>query len=79
MACPDGSMTACNSDGDELNDVAELRASRDPDGSRDFDDCLKYGCGASTVAPPARQRAELSVLWLVAALGAVAATRRARR
>jgi hypothetical protein len=78
LACPLAPGAVCDSDGDGMTDVAELRASRDPDGRRDFDDCLKYGCGAS-LAPSAPERTELAPLWLVAALGGVALLRRARR
>lgn len=67
----------CDSDGDGMSDIAELIAGRDPDGSRNFDICPKYGCGASTIAtaPPAHR--ELGALWLLGALSVVAVARRA--
>ena len=77
--CRDGSPgTPCDSDSDGMPDVVELRAGRDPDGSRKFDTCIRYGCGA-TIAPQRRERTQLGALWLVAALGAVAVARRRRR
>jgi hypothetical protein len=76
--CPDGSGTPCNSDKEGGHDLAELHAGTDPDGRRNFDDCLKYGCGA-TIAPRGPERTELGPLWLVGALGGAALLRRARR
>jgi hypothetical protein len=78
MDCPTAPGAPCDSDGDRMTDMQELRLSRDPDGNRNFDDCVKYGCGASTIAPQRAERTELGPLWLLAALGAVAAIRRVR-
>jgi hypothetical protein len=75
--CP-GTTAPCNSDGEGGTDLAELHAGTDPDGKRNFDDCLKYGCGASIV-PSGPERSELGPHWLVIAFGAAAAVRRAPR
>jgi hypothetical protein len=77
--CRDGAPgTLCDSDADGMPDVVELRQGRDPDGSRDFELCIRYGCGA-TIAPRGHARTEVGPLWLLAALGGVALLRRARR
>jgi hypothetical protein len=78
LDCPLEPGAVCDSDGDGTPDVMELRRSSDPDGSRNFDDCLKYGCGASSVAPRGPERTELGPLWLVATLTGIALLRRAR-
>jgi hypothetical protein len=78
LDCPLAPGAVCDSDGDDMPDVMELRNSRDPDGGRNFNDCLKYGCGASSVAPRGPERTDLAPLWLVAALGGVALLRRVR-
>jgi MYXO-CTERM domain-containing protein len=75
--CPTAMGAPCDSDADGMTDIQELYMSRDPDGDRNFDDCVKYGCGA-TVAPQRSQQTDLAPLWLVAALGAAAVIRRAR-
>jgi hypothetical protein len=76
-ACADPSNPSnpCDTDRDGMPDMAELIAGRDPDGSRNFDICPKYGCGASAIAPAAPNRRELGALWVLGALGAVAVAR----
>jgi hypothetical protein len=72
-----GSTDPCDTDGDKMTDMAELMAGRDPDGGRDFS-CPKYGCGASSIAPPAERR-ELGVLSFLTALAALTVARRRPR
>jgi hypothetical protein len=77
--CRDGSPgNPCDSDGDGVPDVVELHEGRDPDGARAFNTCIRYGCGA-TIAPQRPERTGLGALSLIAALGAAAVARRARR
>jgi hypothetical protein len=78
LDCPLAPGAICDSDGDGTPDIMELRGSRDPDGDRNFNDCLKYGCGASSVAPRGPERTELGPLWFVATLAGMALFRRAR-
>jgi MYXO-CTERM domain-containing protein len=77
-ADPAAPFTPCDSDGDKVPDIEELRLGRDPDGSRNFDTCVKYGCGA-TVAPQRSAHTKLAPLWLLAAVGVVAVARRRPR
>jgi hypothetical protein len=65
----------CDSDGDRTPDIVELIQGTDPDGSRNFDICPKYGCGASAIAPAAPDRRELGTAWLLGALGVLAVAR----
>jgi MYXO-CTERM domain-containing protein len=67
----------CDSDGDGMPDVEELRRGRDPDGAGLLAECPQYGCGAS-VAPVASRPYEVPGAWLVAALGALVFVRRRR-
>jgi MYXO-CTERM domain-containing protein len=67
----------CDSDGDKVPDVEELRAGTDPDGPGELAECPQYGCGAS-VAPAAARPYEVPGAWLVAALGALVFVRRRR-
>jgi MYXO-CTERM domain-containing protein len=65
----------CDSDGDKIPDVAELRAGSNPDGPGELAECPQYGCGAS-VAPIAARPRELPGAWLMAALGVLVLARR---
>ncbi len=71
----------CDSDSDQLPDVAELRQARDPDvpGEGSLAHCPKYGCGAS-IAPRPRLPRELDgALFCALGLLAVACRRLSRR
>lgn len=79
LDCASAPGKVCDSDGDGMPDVAELRAGRNPDGPGDLGECPQYGCGASSekasIVPSSRSR-EVPGAWLVAAVGLLVVARR---
>jgi MYXO-CTERM domain-containing protein len=77
LPCP-GTSAPCDTDKDGMDDVAELRLGRNPDGAGDLADCPKYGCGAS-VAPVRPTARHVHGALAVGLLGLAAFLARRRR
>lgn len=59
----------CDSDGDGMPDIEELKAGRDPDKPGAGAGCPQYGCGASIATLPHRTSDTGSAAALIAGLG----------
>lgn len=80
LDCYSAMGAVCDSDGDGVPDVAELRAGTNPDGLGGLVDCPLYGCGAkASIAPSPRAPHELDGALLFAAVGIIVVARRVRR
>jgi len=78
LDCASMPGAVCDSDGDGVPDVAELRAGTNPDGPGGLVDCPQYGCGAK-IAPSPRAPREVDGALLFAAVGLLVVARRVRR
>jgi hypothetical protein len=69
-AVPDSPMGPCNTDREGLDDIAELRAGTDPQGSGELSDCPQYGCGAKAerARPPAQSQRDLPPVGAVTSI-----------